>query len=852
MLKTADAVQQYRASRLKTAAATSLCYGLVALLSALHLQPTNVNFDTGTLAFEHSIITVAAFSISLICYQPRWLFGLFLCLWWILCSITLADPIALLFYDTHIPWRMLESAADIPALYSSVLALTPVTLFLSMIFSLLLTAGFLWLRLKNQRAGISLSLPEKTLLLVLLLPLLWQQQRANPQPWSEAPLLALLRFDTATTATPATERLNIRQLRFGHQSPSSPAELAAIGTISQPQAAKNLVLIVLESVGSQQLQEFLATDAGSRSTLAKLANQSVLFQQVYNRYPTSENANMRIQTGGIAPTLSDSGEFYQRPYAAITLARLLSKHNYGTALFSSQDQSFRSFRSFLQHSGFQQYFDYGLASAEFQQQHQLNSWGGEDLAVMNKVTDWLQTQTAAPFFLQYLSNAPHHPYSVPESFKKQAGLNDYQQALLYADQALGKLYEQLQKQGILENTLIAITGDHGDPFATRLLSNKGSGSRLSLDETTVKSFLLLSAPGQLQQPVISDRIGNQGDLLNTLSHAVLPDLSQTLPGQNLLAETHPSQIQYFHFNQPLSMGLRDGNWKYLLLRHNSSEQLFDLSKDPREQTNLAAEHGEQIALYRQLLNQWYLDADQEFMAQLQGSSQTTTIDYQDLSRPGAKNLTLGTIKESNREIIFTPQQSFGPQQAIVAQTQWSGQQQDIDCKIDWQPPSGKPLSKTVTIPAGSQTQRFYLPAPTPLALGHWATSVQCLGLADVSSGFEVADTLSSITPPASPPLLSIQIGENKKEGFTPTPQINGRDTFMVETIWFAEYRARTYQILLIDPDNSAIAFDIPLVPNWRQHYKTLSPPQALQAGLWQIWILDGEKILGRKSFRITP
>src|SRR5207245_9013358 len=73
------------------------------------------------------------------------------------------------------------------------------------------------------------------------------------------------------------------------------------------------------------------------------------------------------------------------------------------------------------------------------------------------------------FFLTYIPAAPHYPYdSTPKQFSKfKAGeLGDYTpfylNALLYMDWLIASLLEQLQDSGLLEQTVVVITNDHGE------------------------------------------------------------------------------------------------------------------------------------------------------------------------------------------------------------------------------------------------------------------------------------------------------------------------------------------------------------------------------------------------------
>ncbi|HPR55576.1 MAG TPA: sulfatase-like hydrolase/transferase [Deltaproteobacteria bacterium] len=97
--------------------------------------------------------------------------------------------------------------------------------------------------------------------------------------------------------------------------------------------------------------------------------------------------------------------------------------------------------------------------------------------------DWLGKRDAKkPFYAFLFFDAPHGPYIYPDEYekfkpsnkspnyvtagKKEAGplYNSYRNAIYFDDHLVGKVLDEMEKKGLMENTVILITGDHGEEF----------------------------------------------------------------------------------------------------------------------------------------------------------------------------------------------------------------------------------------------------------------------------------------------------------------------------------------------------------------------------------------------------
>ena len=182
---------------------------------------------------------------------------------------------------------------------------------------------------------------------------------------------------------------------------------------------------------------------------------------------------------------------------------------------------------------------------------------------------------------------------------------------------VGRLLDALAERGLLEDTLIPVTGDHGEGFGRWHDGNFAHGPHLY--EESVKTFLMVSTPGlhyAPSPPLMAHRVGSFGDLLPTVL-SLTGIGAVAVPGQDLFSPAHTPRPVFFQ-NTHLSKrwGLRDGQWKFIAPISGAEVELYDLVADPDEQVNSADRHPKKIRRYRQLCTQWYLTQKADYVALL--------------------------------------------------------------------------------------------------------------------------------------------------------------------------------------------------------------------------------------------
>ena len=179
--------------------------------------------------------------------------------------------------------------------------------------------------------------------------------------------------------------------------------------------------------------------------------------------------------------------------------------------------------------------------------------GGRDDGVAARFEQWLDGRTATrPFFALLLLDAPHGQYHFPAEFAAHRPYaedveylelaeatpddvrlvrNRYENAVLYDDSIIGRVLDALAEHEALEDTLIVVTGDHGEEF----LENGywGHTSNFTLEQVHVPFVLA----GPDVPPGVETRPTSHADLAPTLLELLGADpaarATWTL-GENLL------------------------------------------------------------------------------------------------------------------------------------------------------------------------------------------------------------------------------------------------------------------------------------------------------------------------------
>ena len=220
----------------------------------------------------------------------------------------------------------------------------------------------------------------------------------------------------------------------------------------------NLVIVLEESLGAGFVGKLGGVPI--TPTLDSLADEGIWFDQLYAT-GTRSVRGIEAVIAGFPPTpalsvvkLSKS----QKDFA--TLASVLRQSGYQNEFIYGGESHFDNMRSFFLGNGFHSIVD----RASFTAPKFVGSWGVSDEDLFDKAHERLQSLNAAeaPFFMLVFSSTNHTPFEFPDApfaliDEERQTVNN---AVRYADYALGRFFEQARHSEYWRDTLFLVVADH--------------------------------------------------------------------------------------------------------------------------------------------------------------------------------------------------------------------------------------------------------------------------------------------------------------------------------------------------------------------------------------------------------
>jgi len=355
------------------------------------------------------------------------------------------------------------------------------------------------------------------------------------------------------------------------------------------------VLVSLESTAAQYLKLYGARE-DAMPNLSRLADSAIVFDNAYAVYPESIKGLFSMLCSTY-PAFDRAADSYAR-MPCESIASILSRHGYRTALFHSGRFAYLGMEAVVRNRGYEVLADAGDIGGNHE-----SSFGVDDRATVTRILQWIDRRPAGdPFFVTYLPIAGHHPYEVPDRgpFPAADEFGRYRNALAYADATFGRLVDALRVRGLEQNTIWVVVGDHGEAFGQH---DGNFGHTFQLYEENVHVPMLIAAPGLIQHEIRDRRVVSLIDAAPTLLDLIGVHAADSYQGRSALSAE--PQMALFLADYSLGLlGLRDGPWKYIYELESGRSRLFDLDRDPQEAQDLAVDQADNVRRYAQRVRQW--------------------------------------------------------------------------------------------------------------------------------------------------------------------------------------------------------------------------------------------------------
>ena len=322
-----------------------------------------------------------------------------------------------------------------------------------------------------------------------------------------------------------------------------------------------------------------------------LAGDSARFERAYTAVPVTLPSHTVMFTGTY-PMLSGMHDFAANRLSPTqpTLASVLKEHGYATAAVIGS--AVLDSRFGLNH-GFDFYYDH----FDFNrlQESNLEEMERPGNVVADVTLDWLSKNYNKKFFLWMHLYDPHYPYRPPAPYASEYKGRPYDGEIAFADAQVGRLIRFLKSKGLYNNTLIVLSGDHGESLGEHGEKTHG----FFIYNATLHVPFIVHLPGNHSQgPPSSNRISelvSLADLMPTVLNAVKVEVPPQVQGHSLLpliktGQTDEQRSLYaetflprLHFNWSELRGVETKNYHFI---DSPQPELYDLTKDPGETQNL--------------------------------------------------------------------------------------------------------------------------------------------------------------------------------------------------------------------------------------------------------------------------
>jgi len=363
----------------------------------------------------------------------------------------------------------------------------------------------------------------------------------------------------------------------------------------------NVVLVQMESTGSVAMNR---PGAQTMPVFDSLRETGIYWTDFYASNPATIKTFYSLQCG-VYPAADARPITEQNPRVPCkALAEHFKDHGYRTAFMHGGNFAFTHKLAFLVDRGWDVLLD--AKTLPGRQDYERQTWGIDDEAVYEATKAWID-ESDQPFLVLIAPILPHHPYHTPERWETPFPVDDklyrYHNSLYFEDELIGDLVAHLKRTGRYEDTVFVLVGDHGQAFNQHPFNHFHP---VQIYEENVKIPLLISNPRLSPEAQEIDTEGILPDLLPTLLDTVGFGLDDYDGDGVSLLDPPPDRVVYFHTTFDESMdGLRDGRFKFIHRLGTGQVELYDLSVDPNESRNLAADHPDRVAAYRQLTDRWH-------------------------------------------------------------------------------------------------------------------------------------------------------------------------------------------------------------------------------------------------------
>jgi len=358
---------------------------------------------------------------------------------------------------------------------------------------------------------------------------------------------------------------------------------------------ENIVMIIVDALRPDHLS-FEGYPRPTSPNIDRFRETATLFQNAYTAAPSTRFALSAIFTGQEVeeiPQRRGPGIDLDLLPGAVTLAMRLGDIGYERMGYTDS--------YVIQHIR-----GLGVGFPRWETPWPVDDWQANYAVSGTKTTsaaiEWLAQmpeEPARPYFLFLHYRCTHDPYGKQARWHYgDALVDDYDSAVNYCDDELGRLFQTMDRRKDKDKTAVILFSDHGELFGEHGFTNHG----YTLFQPDVRSLLMMRVPGLKQVKTVTSNVSLMDLEPTTLMLAGAPPDTEThawnlLP---LLTEGdragNPERPIFLYADLTKALGRHEargvliGHYKLIRDLSTGTVEMFDVTADPGEQTDVSAKH----------------------------------------------------------------------------------------------------------------------------------------------------------------------------------------------------------------------------------------------------------------------
>lgn len=309
---------------------------------------------------------------------------------------------------------------------------------------------------------------------------------------------------------------------------------------------KNLIVVTLES-----MQSFTLNQAMNGQTITPFLNEltadedTIYFPNFYHQTGLGKTSDAEFMLENSLYPLSGGAVFFTHGGNTYnSMAEKLGHQGYATNVQHANSKSFWNRDMMYESLGIDEFFD--IQSYTVGEGEAVN-WGMKDIPFFKQSVAHM-AEMSQPFYSRLITLTNHHPFTLDEQdkliseFDSNSGtLNRFFQTTRYLDEAVKELFTDLKANGLYENSIIVMYGDH---YGISENHNEAMAQYLGKEITPYESAQLQRVPFFVHIPGsdkghINETIGGQIDLRPTILNLMGLESHRDIQfGSDLFSEEH--------------------------------------------------------------------------------------------------------------------------------------------------------------------------------------------------------------------------------------------------------------------------------------------------------------------------